>query len=467
MMKDIKLYAFCLFCLLVLNLPFSFGQKVEHQISEKLKEVMCGPESLSLICQMLGVQVTPEKIAHMINLTEKGASMKDLADAAYKLGLKAVGRKIDNTDLMRMKHPVITHIKPDHFIVVKPISSSKLLLFESLSDKGPIITAEQFRNIWDGYVLVVSPGKVVQGDIPKIKIERPFYDFGQASQEQVIEHDFTIKNLGKSTLKIEKVSQSCTCTASLLSDSTIPPGGSTNLHAEFNTKHARGRQTVYIRVHSNDPYSPTTFAIITGVVAGIIRVSPNFLYLSDIHFSEKVHRAIEVYDPGHGKLEVKRAYSSSPLIKTKVNSVHKGELVAMVDVTVNPGSPLGKIKEKIIIETNDMRYPETEVLVKGMVIGDIKLYPKQIFFGFVECGNESKQSVRLIKHGKKNLQIEKVKNESKFIHVKVITVKKGKIYDIEATCKTESPGPLKETIQVYTNSSIQPKFEIPVYAIIK
>ncbi len=462
-MRNIKLYVLYLCFLSIWGIFLSFGQSGDHQ----LKKAMCGPESLSLVCQMLGVKVTAEEIAHMINLTEKGASMKDLADAAHKLGLKAVGRKIDIADLMKMRHPVIAHIKPDHFLVVEPISDSKLLLFENTLDKGPIVTAEQFRNIWDGYVLVISPGKVVQGNIPKIEIENPVYDFGQAGQEQVIKHDFTIKNLGKKPLKIEKISQSCTCTASLLSDKVIPPGGSTKLHVEFNTKHARGRQTVYVRVHSNDPYRREVFATITGVVAGIIRISPNFLYLGDIYFGERVHRVIEVYDPGHGELEVKKAYSSNALIKTKVNSIHEGELVATIDVIVNPGFPLGEIKEKIFIETNDREYPRSEVLIKGRVIGDIKLYPKQLFFGFVKRGSESKQSVRLIKHGRSNLRIVKIKGESRFIQVKVIEVEQGKIYEIEATCRAEKPGVLKDIIQVYTNSSIQPELKIPVYAIVQ
>lgn len=459
---------FALTTLLFAHLPNANNNLQQANSSKNLQEVMCGPESLSLMCEMLGVPTSPAKIAQFAKTDESGTTLKGLADAAHQLGLNAIGMKIDIGKLLRMKQPVIAHVRQNHFVVVEIITDSQLRIFDPVKSTS-IMNPAEFSKIWDGYILrVVSPQAPIQRNNPDIEIENPIFDFGEAAQEQIISHEFSIKNVGSVPLEITSVGQSCVCTATIVSGKIVPPSGRTQILAKYDTKHVRGRQVIDIAIHSNDPDEPVAFATIKGVVAGLTRVSPNYLYFSEIHSSQEVHRIIEVYDPGHGRLQVKKVQASTPFLQTKVHKQSDSALVAIIDVILKPGLPLGKLNEKIIIETNENESPKTEVLVKGEIVGDLKLSPKQFFFGFVNPGDVAKQTVKLTKIGNPDLQIVKIEAPNKSIEVEMATIKPGQEYEIQAICRpSELESLIKGIVRVHTNNAEQLKFEIPIYAIVQ
>lgn len=106
-MKNIKdtLYRACH----LLTLAFIFGLTLAvpdvawtQEKDEAFYARMCGPLSLSLVCEMLGQKVDPETIVHLVGAVDEsgeiratGTNMKELADAAHTLGFKAVGMKMN------------------------------------------------------------------------------------------------------------------------------------------------------------------------------------------------------------------------------------------------------------------------------------------------------------------------------------------------------------------------------------
>ena len=156
---------------------------------------------------------------------------------------------------------------------------------------------------------------------------------------QKLSHIFKIKNVGSQPLKIQEISQSCLCTAVLLSEKTILPKETAKIDVKFETLYRRGRRTDTIKVHTNDPDNPVVYLTITGVIAGIARVVPNNLHLKNIGRTEKIQRTIDIYDPGDSRLRVKKVTSSSPYITAKIQPIYKDRLAAKVLVTVKPGIP--------------------------------------------------------------------------------------------------------------------------------
>ncbi|MFQ6058717.1 MAG: DUF1573 domain-containing protein [Anaerolineae bacterium] len=97
------------------------------------------------------------------------------------------------------------------------------------------------------------------GDHPRIAIpglaEDYTYDLGEIPPDRVTEHIFKIKNIGTRDLEIQEVSSSCACTASLVSDKVVPPGGETELKIAYDPTVYRDYGPVerYIQIFSNDP----------------------------------------------------------------------------------------------------------------------------------------------------------------------------------------------------------------------
>lgn len=123
-----------------------------------------------------------------------------------------------------------------------------------------------FYVITDIYDDFESWSKEQLKNAPHILVDSEEFQFGQCYIGDVINHEFTLQNIGKSTLTIHKVKTSCGCTTSDLEKSTLEPGESTKIKARFNTYGKRGGQVKEIFVITNDPEQPKVTLKIMGKV---------------------------------------------------------------------------------------------------------------------------------------------------------------------------------------------------------
>lgn len=440
---------------------------------------MCGPLSLAIICEMLGQEVDPETIAHLSGALDdsgeirtSGTSMKELADVAHTLGFKAVGMKMSIQNLKELGTPAIAHTtknRRNHFLVVEGVINDKFRLIE-VDGSTQLLSPNEFSKIWKGAVLVISkPVQTTTREKPDVQTDEVLHDFGYAQHQQTITHKFKFKNVGSQPLVIHDVESSCACTAVLLSEKTVLPGETAEIEAKLETQYYRGRRTATVKVNTNDTDTPVIYFTITGVIAGLARVVPNNLHLKNIGNQEKIHKTIEIYDPGDGRLKVKGVKSSSPYIKTRVRHIYKDGLVAKIFVTIKPDLPFGELEEKLTILTEGYQYPYTEVLVKGRIVGPLSLTPDQFFMGFIRKGEVARRVAHLRKKGPANLKIQKIESSHELVTAKFEEIEPGKEYAIEVTftAPASETGKSEALIKIHTNDSNQPLFEIPFYAIVK
>ena len=471
---------------LLLTLVFIFGLTLAvtdvawtKEKDEAFYARMCGPLSLAIICEMLGQEVNPEAIAHLSGALDdsgeiraSGTSMKELADVAYTLGFKAVGMKMSIQNLKELGTPAIAHTtknRRNHFLVVEGVINDKFRLIE-VDGSTQLLSPNEFSKIWNGTVLVISkPLQTTTAEQPDVQIDEVLHDFGYAQHQQTITHKFKFKNVGSQPLVIHDVESSCACTAVLLSEKTVLPGEMAEIEAKFETQYYRGRRTATVKVHTNDTDTPVIYFTITGVIAGLARVVPNNLYLKNVGNQEEIHKTIEIYDPGDRRLKVKSVQSSSSYITTKIRRIRKDGIAAKIFVTIKPGLPLGKFEEKLTILTEGYRYPHTEVLVKGRIVGPLSLTPDQFFMGFVKKGEVVRRVAHLRKKGTSDLKIQKIESSHEFVTAKFEEIESGQEYAIEVTftAPVSETGKSEARIKIHTNDKDQPLFEVPFYAIVK
>ncbi len=101
---------------------------------------------------------------------------------------------------------------------------------------------------------------------PVASVTEKTWKFGEIKQGDVVDHNFEIKNDGKSDLIIRKVKASCGCTAIKPQKTILAPGESTLIAAKFNSKGKSGRQTKTVTIVTNDPKLATQRLMITGNV---------------------------------------------------------------------------------------------------------------------------------------------------------------------------------------------------------
>ena len=75
---------------------------------------------------------------------------------------------------------------------------------------------------------------------PDLQVETPTFNFGEIYQGDKVPHVFEFTNQGEDPLIIDRVRSSCGCTAVLVSEKNIPPGGKGELKANFDSARFRG-----------------------------------------------------------------------------------------------------------------------------------------------------------------------------------------------------------------------------------
>jgi hypothetical protein len=109
----------------------------------------------------------------------------------------------------------------------------------------------------------------VYGGAPQIEITPSNMDLGDVTKDG-FNYMFTVRNTGKKTLEIGKVSTSCGCTLANIDSDKISPGESTGLHVTFNPKlmeeEVKGKISRIIFIKSNDPENPEVEIKITANV---------------------------------------------------------------------------------------------------------------------------------------------------------------------------------------------------------
>lgn len=112
-----------------------------------------------------------------------------------------------------------------------------------------------------GYFRAIPGPEDQEKNQPKISANPTSFDFGEVEYGQILEHAFSIKNLGKEVLEIKKIATSCACTTAEINKEKINPNEEAELLVRYDTEamsgsHAKGNQERIIYIRSNDPSSP-------------------------------------------------------------------------------------------------------------------------------------------------------------------------------------------------------------------
>ena len=463
---------------MLLNDSFVFPVEVDSRKNiplpktpEKIaSDPKCGPRSLLAICQLLGVEARLDELCKLSGLTNKGTTMYGLYEAAQKKGLKAEGLKLSMDELANLDSPAIAHIEPDHFFVVEDVIGNNIRIIDP--PKAPyILTKKEFQKSWDGKVLVVSKIQdKLEGEGPTIVFEELLYDFGEQDPDQDITHIFRFWNGGKEDLVVDKVESSCGCPAALLSSKTVQPGGVGDIAVTHDLKGRRGKDTQNVTVHTNDPNSPVLNLTLTGIVKAEVMISPNKIYFGNVSNKTSQVKEFYVMDPGDGKLEVTKVETGNKLIVAQVQSaIVQGEHKRIpIKVTLNPGSLLGRLTEKLTLYTNNEKKPKIELPIEGNIIGDIVVFPEAVFYGIINKDTQPIRKVILTSNNGTKFKIQKVEKDTEEVTTNVKTIEEGKNYELIAQLNPNGiQEKIKGLLKVYTDNKEQPIIAIPVHGLIQ
>ena len=465
-----KIIFICLFCLLSHKTVFSQDTK------DQLDEALCGPYALMVVAKTFGVDVDLASVVDLAGTTSQGTTMKGLADAAHKLGLRVRGMRVSLRQLTDLKLPAIAYVNDNHFFVIDQILDNQLSITD-INMEFDFMSLEEFDQIWNGHVLTVSPERNEDlANQPNIWADQLVYDFGVVDSDQVVEKGFTIENTGSADLIIRDLIPDCSCAKFEISKKIIPPGEQAQLIMVFNIEGRWGKTAATAKLLSNDFDQPILTFVIQGIAKTTLAISPKGIELGRIPDSDKMNpiaQKIEIRDPGTGDLKIKKIKTSSDAVRVQLLQEKRGA-DAEIHLMIVPGqcaqiSPEKQFEEQITIYTNYEKSRQFVVPIRGQIGPLIELSLERFFFGFVNRGKSPSKSIVVKGNERTKWQITKVEADSQAISIDIIPTTPGQEYRVEARFLSNraSSDIVKGTVTLHTDHPQQPFIQIPIYAIIQ
>jgi hypothetical protein len=106
------------------------------------------------------------------------------------------------------------------------------------------------------------------------------YYFGEIDQNDTVEHTFTFKNNCSETIEIGNARASCGCTAAVLSEKVVAPGGEAEVQVKFTPpRGTRGKVTKTVSVYLKDNDKPHTIIRFSATIKTDLDIQPQYIQL--------------------------------------------------------------------------------------------------------------------------------------------------------------------------------------------
>lgn len=268
---------------------------------------------------------------------------------------------------------------------------------------------------------------------PVIALVEDRFDFGQVSEGNKVEHEFTVQNKGSADLQIQRVVAGCGCTATTILNSAISPNSETKIQVSLDTQGLYGDLNKTVRVYSNDPENPLVSLALSGKVSRKVNVEPANIIFEKIIRAEdgNISRNVKVSTDKSGSIKIGDISSFSKYIT--IENIKGDDTTKEFTVSLNKNLPLGDFRERIIISLEGSSRSSVNLPVYANVKGFIEVIPPSVSFGIISGSDKIKRKVTVRNNSDKLFKLSSVKTENKAITAKINQVLEGKQYDIDIT----------------------------------
>lgn len=109
----------------------------------------CGPTCLKIIAKHYGKIINIQKLRDLSETTRSGSNLKNIANAAEKIGFRTLGVKISFNKLKEATLPCVVHWNKVHFVVLYKIKNNKCYISDPAHGKL-IYSKKEFIQRWIG-----------------------------------------------------------------------------------------------------------------------------------------------------------------------------------------------------------------------------------------------------------------------------------------------------------------------------
>ena len=136
------------------RLKFGFGRKLPITLQTEAAE--CGLVSLAMVAGYFGYQVGQSELRRRYGLSLTGASLKELVRIADQIGLASRPVRLEMDELSLLKTPCVLHWDLNHFVVLKSVDRTGVVIHDPAVGRLRMSLAEASRH-FTGVALELTP----------------------------------------------------------------------------------------------------------------------------------------------------------------------------------------------------------------------------------------------------------------------------------------------------------------------
>lgn len=300
---------------------------------------------------------------------------------------------------------------------------------------------------------------------PRLVLSETEHDYGRVDPRRDIPAvEIAVRNSGDEPLVLRTIRTSCVCLTAKISATTVPPKGSSTL--TLHLQQPAGEEVIgeTVVMYSNDPAAPLTKIELTGSVGTAVRAVPTGISVGLIYRGDVARlqfapvRLVAADGAPLGRVTLTPSHPSIHPVAVK-QADGSYEVTATLDETV----PLGPMKQTIKVETEHPTAGPVDILVAGVVVGDLDPAGRRVDFGFIKEGQPA--SVTFLLRNRTDREIDVLSVEPKLaVPADVQVTKEGK--DLKVVTRIAGAPAftrLVGRIDLHTNNPAEPVVTLQVF----
>ncbi len=301
---------------------------------------------------------------------------------------------------------------------------------------------------------------------PVIHIAEKNYNFGEVTEGEKIQHDFSIMNSGTSDLLIQRVIAGCGCTAAAVLNESIPPNTETKITVSLDTLGLAGMQNKSVRIFTNDPVNSISTVSLSGAIKQKISADPANVIFENVFRAQKtpLERIVIVRTDKTSAVKIGdiNTFSSHLKIENISGDEHEKKFTIVLEGNV----PLGDFRERVIVTLDGDAKSSLNIPVYANVKGNLIVDPPALSFGIISGTEIIKKKLTIENNSDLAYNLESVDSSNKAISAKIKEVKPGKKYNVEVLLdpnKLESD--LRSELKFNAETEMEESIAINVYGV--
>ena len=336
--------------------------------------LLSGLNSLLHYCKLLKVETDIDELKQLSDFDPaQGTTMRGLSKAAIAKGipLTHVETSLDLLKRRLVSLPAIAHVDTNHFLIFESVDWDGVKIIDPFYRYHPYLTWKEVSKIWGGELLVfdkMDGQQAIPIQVPLVYSDEPVFNFGRAFGGSEVQHTFTVKNIGQKPLNILSITETCACTAAILSQNEIPPGEIGTVLAVMKIYPGNGMMQEYIHLHTDDPVQNTLTFTLIGQAFTPLKTLPELVAFGQrkLLLKQPITKRVSIHLQKNTKLLEVRTDSEhiKATLETKSGIPH-------ANLQFMPTFPIGKFNQYLMVYYEHKGQKATHIVyIYGEILKD-------------------------------------------------------------------------------------------------